>query len=136
MLTYMGVDLIICTWCWYICMIRVPRTWMLFFDVLEDLLTWEVCNQLFIGSDILVWLDYVVCRVVRYESYFLKGAQYNLFDLKSFIHATINSFHSLEAPLNIINIHVRAGAILTMQELAFSKAEACKPHLHSSLLCL
>jgi hypothetical protein len=73
MLTYMGADLIICTWCWYICMIRVPRTWMLFFDVLEDLPTWGVCNQFFIGSDILVWLDYVASKAIRYESYFLKG---------------------------------------------------------------
>jgi alpha-glucosidase (family GH31 glycosyl hydrolase) len=103
-----------------------PLARPLFFAVPEDPRTWGIGDQFLLGTDILV-SPVLQAGQVAVNPYFPTGVWYNLFDLEEVIHATANaSFHSLEAPLDKINVHVRAGAIIPMQELAWSTAEARK----------
>jgi alpha-glucosidase (family GH31 glycosyl hydrolase) len=101
-----------------------PLARPLFFAVPEDPRTWGIGDQFLLGTDILV-SPVLQAGQVAVNPYFPTGVWYNLFDPKEVIHATANaSFHSLEAPLDKINVHVRAGAIIPMQEPAWSTAEA------------
>lgn len=102
-----------------------PLARPLFFAVPEDPRTWGIADQFLLGADILV-SPVLQAGQVTVNPYFPKGVWYNLFDPKEVVHATNNSFHSLEAPIDKINVHVRAGAILPMQETAWSTAEARK----------
>ena len=107
-------------------MTGAPLARPLFFVVPEDPRTWGIGDQFLLGTDILV-SPVLQAGQVSVNPFFPNGYWYNLFDSKQVIHATANnSFHSLEAPLDTINVHVRAGAILPMQEQAWSTAEARK----------
>ena len=97
----------------------------LFFAVPEDPRTWNIGDQFLLGTDILV-SPVLQPGKVTVNAYFPKGVWYNLFDPKHVIHAANNSFHSLDAPLDTINVHVRAGAVVPMQETAWSTSEARK----------
>ncbi|KAG0568362.1 hypothetical protein KC19_6G014200 [Ceratodon purpureus] len=107
-------------------MTGAPLARPLFFAVPEDPRTWGIGDQFLLGTDILV-SPVLQAGQVTVNAYFPKGVWYNLFDPKhDVLHAANHSFHSLDAPLDTINVHVRAGAILPMQEPAWSTAEARK----------
>jgi alpha-D-xyloside xylohydrolase len=100
-----------------------PLVRPLFFAAPEDPRTWNIGDQFLLGTDILV-SPVLQAGQVAVRPYFPKGVWYNLFDPKLVVHATNQSFHSLDAPLDTINVHVRAGAIVPMQEPAWTTAEA------------
>lgn len=97
----------------------------LFFAVPEDPQTWGIGDQFLLGNDILV-TPVLQAGQISVSGYFPKGVWYNLFDPANVIKATNNSFHLLSAPLDTINVHVRGGSILPMQDVAVSTALARK----------
>ena len=96
----------------------------LFFAVPEDLQTWGIGDQFMLGTDILI-SPVLQAGQISVRPYFPKGVWYNLFDPSQVIRAN-NSIHALAAPLDTINVHVRSGAIIPMQDLAPSTTQARK----------
>lgn len=99
-----------------------PISRPLFFAVPQDPRTWGIADQFLLGTDILV-SPVLQAGQVSVTAYFPKGVWYNLFSPAQVIRAN-NSYHTLPAPLDTINAHVRSGSILPMQEVAPTTTQA------------
>lgn len=96
----------------------------LFFAVPEDSRTWDIADQFTLGTDLLV-SPVLQQGQVTVNAYFPQGVWYNLFNPSQVVRAN-NSFHTLDAPLDTINAHVRSGSILPLQDLAPTTTQARK----------
>ncbi|NXE82841.1 LYAG glucosidase, partial [Cochlearius cochlearius] len=95
----------------------------LFLEFPEDPNTWAVDRQLLWGGGLLV-TPVLEAGKTEVSGYFPAGTWYSLAG-DSTIHSR-GQWILLQAPLDTINVHVRAGHILPLQEPAFSTAESRK----------
>ncbi|NXA43466.1 LYAG glucosidase, partial [Eudromia elegans] len=95
----------------------------LFLEFPEDPNTWSVERQLLWGAALLV-TPVLEAGKTQVSGYFPAGTWYSLAG-DSTIHSK-GQWILLAAPLNTINVHVRAGHILPLQEPAFRTAESRK----------
>ncbi|NWS64217.1 LYAG glucosidase, partial [Chunga burmeisteri] len=95
----------------------------LFLEFPKDPNTWAVDRQLMWGGGLLV-TPVLEAGKTKVSGYFPAGTWYSLAG-DSTIHSK-GQWILLPAPLDTINVHVRAGHILTLQEPAFSTAESRK----------
>ncbi|NXJ94960.1 LYAG glucosidase, partial [Corythaixoides concolor] len=93
----------------------------LFLEFPEDPNTWAVDRQLLWGGGLLV-TPVLEAGKTKVSGYFPAGTWYSLAG-DSTIHSK-GQWILLPAPLDTINVHVRAGHILPLQEPAFSTAES------------
>ncbi|NXI41675.1 LYAG glucosidase, partial [Galbula dea] len=95
----------------------------LFLEFPKDPNTWAVDRQLLWGGSLLI-TPVLEAGKTKVSGYFPAGTWYSLAG-DSTIHSR-GQWILLPAPLNTINVHVRAGHILPLQEPAFSTAESRK----------
>ncbi|NXC72986.1 LYAG glucosidase, partial [Anhinga anhinga] len=95
----------------------------LFLEFPKDPNTWTVDRQLMWGGGLLV-TPVLEAGKTKVSGYFPAGTWYSLTG-DSTIHSK-GQWILLPAPLDTINVHVRAGHILPLQEPAFSTAESRK----------
>ncbi|NXV93741.1 LYAG glucosidase, partial [Calonectris borealis] len=95
----------------------------LFLEFPKDPNTWAVDRQLMWGGGLLV-TPVLEAGKTKVSGYFPAGTWYSLAG-DSTIHSK-GQWILLQAPLDTINVHVRAGHILPLQEPAFSTAESRK----------
>ncbi|NXU78626.1 LYAG glucosidase, partial [Oreotrochilus melanogaster] len=93
----------------------------LFLEFPKDPNTWTVDRQLLWGGGLLI-TPVLEPGVTKVSGYFPAGTWYSLMG-DSTIHSK-GQWILLSAPLDTINVHVRAGHILPLQEPAFSTAES------------
>ncbi|NWY62225.1 LYAG glucosidase, partial [Chionis minor] len=93
----------------------------LFLEFPKDPNTWAVDRQLLWGGGLLV-TPVLEAGKTKVSGYFPAGTWYSLAG-DSTIHSK-GQWILLPAPLDTINVHVRAGHILPLQEPAFSTAES------------
>lgn len=98
----------------------------LFFEYPEDAETWTIDTQFLLGSSILV--SPVLERgETSVHAYFPKGIWYNLFDTSKMIRAVDHGvWEHLPAPMDTINVHIRQGSIIPMQDFAMTTTAARK----------
>lgn len=103
-----------------------PLARPLFFEYPEDNATWKIDNQFLLGNSILV-SPALEPGQTSIRAYFPKGIWYNLFDPSKMIRAVDHGvWEELPAPQDTINVHVRQGSILPMQEFAMTTTAARK----------
>ncbi|NXS41999.1 LYAG glucosidase, partial [Balaeniceps rex] len=95
----------------------------LFLEFPKDPNTWAVDRQLLWGGGLLV-TPVLEAGKTKVSGYFPAGTWYSLAG-DSTIHSK-GQWILLQAPLDTINVHVRAGHILPLQEPAFSTTESRK----------
>ncbi|XP_074900238.1 lysosomal alpha-glucosidase isoform X1 [Buteo buteo] len=95
----------------------------LFLEFPKDPNTWAVDRQLMWGGGLLI-TPVLEAGKTKVSGYFPAGTWYSLAG-DSTIHSK-GQWILLPAPLDTINVHVRAGHILPLQEPAFSTAESRK----------
>lgn len=100
-----------------------PMIRPLFFAFPSDARTLDVSYQFLIGNHILV-SPVITANVTTVDAYFPKGTWYSMFD-HSQIVSKGESF-TLQAPWDVINVHVHEGAIVPMQESALTSTAARK----------
>ncbi|XP_057830354.1 alpha-xylosidase 1 [Cryptomeria japonica] len=97
----------------------------LFFTFPNDTNTLGISTQYLLGKGVLV--SPVLKEGARtVDAYFPKGTWYNLFNVSDSITVESGAYVKLQAPLDIINIHVYEGTILPMQEMGMTTREARK----------
>lgn len=103
-----------------------PLARPLFFHYPEDNATWTIDNQFLLGNNLLV-SPVLEPGKSSVKAYFPKGIWYNLFDPSKMIRAVDHGFwEELPSPMDTINVHVRQGSILPMQEFAMTTSMARK----------
>lgn len=104
----------------------VPLARPLFFEYPEDKETWLVDEQFLLGNALLV-SPVLTEGSTSVHAYFPKGIWYNLFDSSSMVRAVDQGvWEDLPAPHDTINVHVRQGSIIPMQDFAMTTASARK----------
>ena len=101
-----------------------PVARALFFVFPEDEATLDVSDQFLLGDAILV-SPVLQAKQTSVRAYFPAGTWYNLFDWSRVLSSN-GSFEVLDAPWDTINVHVRAGAVVPMQEYAITTTLARK----------
>eukprot|EP00246_Nothoceros_aenigmaticus_P004860 TRINITY_DN1657_c0_g1_i1.p1 TRINITY_DN1657_c0_g1~~TRINITY_DN1657_c0_g1_i1.p1 ORF type:complete len:909 (+),score=151.26 TRINITY_DN1657_c0_g1_i1:150-2876(+) len=86
----------------------------LFFEFVDDPVTLGINGQFLVGSAILV-SPVLEDGARSVKAYFPKGTWYNLFDF-SLISGVQGSYQVLQAPLEVVNVHVHEGSIIPLQE--------------------
>jgi len=98
----------------------------LFFEHPEDTETWDNDRQFLLGNAILV-SPVLESAQTSVRAYFPKGVWYNLFDMSKTIDAVDRGvWEILPAAKDEINVHVRQGSIIPMQEFAMTTTAARK----------
>lgn len=104
----------------------VPLARPLFFEYPEDKETWSVDEQFLLGDALLV-SPVLTEGSTSVHAYFPKGIWYNLFDSSNMVRAVDQGvWEDLPAPYDTINVHVRQGSIIPMQDFAMTTASARK----------
>nr|XP_022286839.1 maltase-glucoamylase, intestinal-like [Crassostrea virginica] len=85
----------------------------LMFEFPTDSNTWGIDRQFMFGPSILV--SPVLESVKSINAYFPKGRWYNYFGDKE-ITSWTGQYHTIDAPLNILNFHAKGGSIIPLQE--------------------
>lgn len=98
----------------------------LFFEFPEDEETWSNDRQFLLGNAILV-SPVLEAAKTSVRAYFPKGIWFNLFDYSKMIRAADHGiWEELPAPKDVINVHIRQGSIVPMQDFAMTTAAARK----------
>jgi alpha-glucosidase (family GH31 glycosyl hydrolase) len=96
----------------------------LFFQYPDDTQTLENYRQYLLGSAILV-SPVLEPNQTSVRAYFPKGTWYNLFDMSKTIRAENHGvWETLPAAWDEINVHIRMGAIIPLQDFAMSTTAA------------
>ena len=94
-----------------------PMIRPLFFAFPTDAKTLDVSYQFLVGNHILV-SPVITANATTVHAYFPKGTWYNMFDYSTIVSKGENL--TLQAPWDVINVHVHEGAIIPMQEAALT----------------
>eukprot|EP01018_Ginkgo_biloba_P027126 Gb_06380 [translate_table: standard] len=105
-------------------MTGAPIARPLFFSFPEDAETYGLSTQFLIGSGVLV-SPVLLNGTTSVEAYFPKGSWYNLFDMSKALKSK-GQYVTLEAPMDTINVHLREGMVLPMQQGGLTTREARK----------
>lgn len=101
-----------------------PMVRPLFFAFPSDSNTVHVDTQFLIGNHIMV-TPVLAPNATSVEGYFPRGTWYNMFDYSKKIVSKGENF-TLDAPWDVINVHVHEGAIIPLQESALTSTEVRK----------
>jgi alpha-glucosidase (family GH31 glycosyl hydrolase) len=101
----------------------LPVARVLFYVFPEDAATLDISDQFLLGDAILV-SPVLTGGQTSVKAYFPNGTWYNLFDW--FVVRPNGSHFVLDAPSDSINVHIRVGSIVPMQEYAYTTASARK----------
>ena len=100
-----------------------PMVRPLFFAFPSDADTVGVSSQFLIGNHVLV-TPVLAPNATSVVGYFPRGTWYNMFDWSKVVSDGGN--FTLDAPWDAINVHVREGAIVPLQESALTSTEVRK----------
>ncbi|CAM6090883.1 unnamed protein product [Calypogeia fissa] len=90
----------------------------LFFEFPDDPVALNINAQFLVGSSILV-SPVLAGGETTVKAYFPQGAWFNLVDMDTKVDS-VGEFHVLPAPLDTINIHLRQGSIIPLQDAALT----------------
>ena len=97
-----------------------PLARPLFFEYPEDKETWSIGSQFLLGHSLLV-SPVLKEGETSVKAYIPKGIWYNLFDTSKMIGSVEHGvYKELPAPHDTINVHVRQGSVIPMQDFAMT----------------
>ena len=103
-----------------------PMFRALFLEFPHDEGTWNINDQFLLGRSMLV-SPALYENATSVKAYFPKGFWYNLFDPADAIWAGEEGvWKELPTPADAINVHIRDGSIIPMQEFAMTTKQAQK----------
>eukprot|EP00002_Diphylleia_rotans_P036823 TRINITY_DN8168_c0_g1_i1.p1 TRINITY_DN8168_c0_g1~~TRINITY_DN8168_c0_g1_i1.p1 ORF type:complete len:902 (+),score=180.65 TRINITY_DN8168_c0_g1_i1:51-2756(+) len=96
----------------------------LFMNYPKDKNTWEIDTQLMVGSALLV-SPVLEAGVTQVNAYFPGGTQwFDWFTGKPMPFSADGQYHLLDAPIDVLPVHMAAGHIIPLQQHALNTVEA------------